>query len=183
MRARPLIACALAALSLVAAGCSEEEAEKSSADLQKEAEQSGAKSSEAPAGAQGMPKTSGEPGQKPSITVPEGGTPPTELEIEDLVEGKGAPAKAGSQLSVNYLGVSYSTGEEFDTSFGRGPFDFKLGAGMVIPGWEQGLEGMKAGGRRQLTIPAELAYGAQGQPPAIGPNETLVFAIDLLSVK
>ena len=183
MRPRPLLACALAALSLVAAGCSEEEAHKSSVDLQKEAEQSGAAGPEAPAGEEAKPKTSGEPGKKPKITVPEGGAPPTELEIEDLVEGKGRAAKKGSKLSVNYVGVAYSTGEEFDTSFGRGPFKFELGAGMVIPGWDQGLEGMKAGGRRQLTIPAELAYGEQGSPPAIGPNETLVFAIDLLSVK
>lgn len=183
MHARQLVACALAALSLAAAGCSEEEADKSSVDLQKQAEQSAGEGSEAPAGAESMPKTAGEPGKKPTITVPEGGTPPTELEIEDIVEGKGAAAKKGSKLSVNYVGVAYSTGEEFDTSFGRGPFELELGGGMVIPGWDQGLEGMKAGGRRQLTIPAELAYGAQGQPPAIGPNETLVFAIDLLSVK
>ncbi len=182
MRVRPLLACALAALSLVAAGCSEEEADKSSAALQKEAEQSTAEESEAPAGA-GTPKTTGEPGEKPTIAVPEGGSPPTELEVEDVTEGKGPAAKAGSQLSVNYVGVAYSTGEEFDTSFGRGPFEFELGGGMVIPGWDQGLEGMKAGGRRQLTIPAELAYGAQGSPPAIGPNEALVFAIDLLSIK
>ena len=183
MHARQLAACALAALSLVAVGCSEEEAEKSSVDLQKEAEQSGAAGSEPPAGAPTKPETSGKPGEKPKITVPEGGTPPTALAIEDLVKGKGPAAKKGSQLEVNYVGVSYSTGEEFDTSFGRGPFKFELGAGMVIPGWDQGLEGMKAGGRRQLTIPAELAYGPQGSPPAIGPNETLVFAIDLLSVK
>ena len=173
--------CALARRSLAAAGCSEEAAETASARLQKEAEQSGAKPSEAPA--QAKPETSGEPGEKPKITVPEGGTPPTELEVEDLVEGNGAAAKKGSKLSVNYVGVAYSTGEEFDTSFGGKPFEFELGAGMVIPGWDQGLEGMKVGGRRQLTIPAELAYGEVGQPPAIGPNETLVFAIDLLSVK
>lgn len=117
--------------------------------------------------------------EKPEIPKP-GGTPPTKLEGEDIVEGKGKEAKEGDKVSVQYVGVSFSTGEEFDASWERGePFEFTLGAGEVIPGWDQGVEGMKEGGRRKLTIPPELAYGAQGQPPAIGPNETLVFVVDL----
>ena len=86
-------------------------------------------------------------------------------------------------VSVEYVGVGYESGKEFDASWGREPFAFQLGAGMVIPGWDQGVEGMKAGGRRELIIPPELAYGAAGSPPAIGPNETLIFVIDLLAVE
>ena len=119
---------------------------------------------------------------KPTVEVPSG-PPPDELEIEDLEEGDGAEAQSGDQLSVNYVGVLYDGGKEFDSSFESGqPFQFQLGAGGVIPGWDQGLEGMKVGGRRQLVIPPDLAYGAQGSPPAIPPNATLVFVIDLLSV-
>lgn len=120
---------------------------------------------------------------KPSIKVPDA-PPPGSLETEDIVEGDGAAAEAGDELEVQYVGVSYATGEEFDSSWERGePFAFRLGDGMVIPGWDQGLEGMKVGGRRRLTIPPDLAYGAQGSPPAIGPNETLVFVIDLVDSK
>src|SRR5215208_3389672 len=120
--------------------------------------------------------------QKPEIPKP-GGTPPTKLEGEDIVEGKGKKVKKGDKVTVQYVGVSFSTGEEFDASWERDePFEFTLGAGEVIPGWDQGVVGMKEGGRRQLTIPAELAYGAQGSPPAIGPNETLVFVIDMEKV-
>ena len=120
---------------------------------------------------------------KPKVTVPSG-PPPKNLEVEDIEEGSGATAKAGDTVSVQYVGVGYESGEEFDASWGRGePFTFQLGAGMVIPGWDQGVEGMKAGGRRELVIPPELAYGEAGSPPAIGPNETLVFVIDLLTVE
>jgi peptidylprolyl isomerase len=116
---------------------------------------------------------------KPEIPKPTG-TPPTKLEALDIVKGKGKAAKDGDKVTVQYVGVAYSTGEEFDASWERNePFEFTLGAGEVIPGWDEGVVGMKEGGRRQLTIPAELAYGAQGSPPAIGPNETLVFVIDL----
>lgn len=119
---------------------------------------------------------------KPEVEVPEG-PPPAELEIEDLETGDGDEAQAGDQVSVQYVGVDYETGEEFDSSYGTGePFTFELGAGQVIDGWDQGVEGMKVGGRRQLVIPPDLAYGKQGQPPAIGPNATLVFVIDLVSV-
>ncbi len=175
MRTRHLIACGLAALSLAAAGCSEEEAEES-ASTPETAEPEGA-------AAEGAPSEPPEAKGKPKVTVPDG-APPAKLKIEDIEEGTGPAAEAGSQISVNYVGVNYSNGEEFDSSFNTGaPFDFQLGAGMVIPGWDQGLEGMKVGGRRQLVIPPELAYGPQGSPPVIGPDETLVFVIDLLGVQ
>ena len=177
MRTRHLIACALAALSLAAAGCSEEEAEESaSTPAEQTSEPEGTTAEPAPSGP-------AQPKPKPMVTVPEG-PPPTELQIEDIEEGAGPAAKAGSQISVNYVGVNYADGEEFDSSFNTGvPFDLQLGASMVIPGWDAGLVGMKVGGRRQLVIPPELAYGPQGSPPAIGPDETLVFVIDLLDVQ
>jgi peptidylprolyl isomerase len=117
---------------------------------------------------------------KPTVTVPKG-APPKKLEIKDIEEGTGAEAKAGDEVTVQYVGVNYKNGKEFDASWDRGePFTFQLGAGMVIPGWDQGVEGMKVGGRRELIIPPELGYGPEGSPPAIGPNETLIFVIDLL---
>jgi peptidylprolyl isomerase len=120
---------------------------------------------------------------KPQIPDQEG-DPPTELVTEDLVVGDGPAAKAGDDVEVQYVGVDYETGEQFDASWDNGqPFSFKLGAGQVIPGWDQGVEGMKVGGRRMLTIPPDLAYGPAGSPPAIGPNATLVFVVDLLDVK
>ena len=120
---------------------------------------------------------------KPEVEVPDG-PPPDELVIEDIVEGDGQEARQGDQVTVNYVGVDYETGEEFDTSWGGGqPFSFQLGSGEVIPGWDQGVEGMQVGGRRELIVPPDLAYGAQGSPPAIAPNATLVFAIDLLDVQ
>lgn len=119
---------------------------------------------------------------RPEIEVPSG-EPPAELTTEDLVEGEGAEAKAGDEVTVQYAGVGWESEEEFDASWNRGePFTFPLGAGEVIPGWEQGVEGMKEGGRRELIIPPELAYGAAGSPPAIGPEETLIFVVDLVSV-
>ncbi len=117
--------------------------------------------------------------EKPDIRVPEG-DPPTELQTEDLVEGDGRAAREGDQLRMQYVGVSWSTGEEFDASWERGePFSFELGGGDVIRGWDQGIEGMRVGGRRLLVIPPDLGYGPQGSPPAIAPNETLVFVVDL----
>jgi peptidylprolyl isomerase len=130
------------------------------------------------------PESSGDASSrsKPKVTVPSGAAP-KELEETDLIEGTGAEAKSGDKVTVQYVGVGYDSGEEFDASWDRGePFSFTLGAGEVIPGWDQGVEGMKVGGQRELVIPAELAYGEAGAPPAIGPNETLVFVIDLLEV-
>jgi peptidylprolyl isomerase len=119
---------------------------------------------------------------KPEIGKPEG-SPPTELEQEDIVVGKGPAAKDGDELTVDYVGVTFSYGDQFDASWDSGkPFTFTLGQGQVIQGWDQGVKGMKVGGRRKLTIPAELAYGEQGSPPAIPPNEPLVFVIDLRKI-
>lgn len=120
---------------------------------------------------------------KPKVTVPNG-APPKQLEVKDLEEGSGATAKSGDRVSVNYVGVNYKTGKEFDASWDRGePFTFTLGAGEVIPGWDQGVAGMKVGGRRELIIPPQLGYGAAGAPPAIPPNETLVFVVDLEAIE
>ena len=120
---------------------------------------------------------------KPKVTVPQG-APPKKLEVKDLEEGSGAAAKSGDAVTVNYVGVNYKTGKEFDASWDRGePFTFTLGAGEVIPGWDQGVEGMKVGGRRELIIPPSLGYGSTGAPPAIPPNETLVFVVDLEAVE
>lgn len=119
---------------------------------------------------------------KPAIEVPES-APPTVLVEEELVEGTGPTTKKGDEVTVQYVGVGYESGEEFDASWGGAPFPFQLGAGGVIAGWDQGVEGMKVGGRRQLTIPPDLAYGEAGSPPSIGPNETLIFVVDLLAVK
>lgn len=119
---------------------------------------------------------------KPVITVPQG-VPPTDLVIEDLVEGDGPEATAGMQVSVDYMGINWSSGREFDASWNRGDtFSFSLGGGMVIPGWDQGVQGMKVGGRRRLTIPPQMAYGSSGAGGVIGPNETLIFVVDLRSV-
>ncbi len=116
---------------------------------------------------------------KPIITVP-GGEPPTELQMEDLVEGDGTVAAAGMAATVDYVGVSWSTGEEFDASWNRNDtFGFNLGAGEVISGWDLGVQGMKVGGRRRLTIPPEMGYGAFGAGGVIAPNETLIFVVDL----
>jgi peptidylprolyl isomerase len=127
--------------------------------------------------------SAGEPGDKPVVTIPEGVAAPTELLIEDVVHGDGTEAVAGTTCTMQYVGVSWSSGKQFDASWDRGePFTFPLGAGHVIGGWDQGVAGMKVGGRRRLTIPPELGYGARGAGGAIGPNETLVFVVDLLGV-
>ncbi|MBX6749367.1 MAG: FKBP-type peptidyl-prolyl cis-trans isomerase [Micromonosporaceae bacterium] len=120
---------------------------------------------------------------KPVVQVPTG-EPPADLEIVDLTVGDGAEARAGHTVSVHYVGVAFSTGKEFDSSWNRRqPFAFRLGAGEVIAGWDQGVAGMRVGGRRQLTIPARLAYGDRGAGGVIKPGETLVFVVDLLGVR
>jgi peptidylprolyl isomerase len=120
---------------------------------------------------------------KPEIDFPDG-PPPSDLEITDLTDGSGAEATAGSTVSVHYVGVAHSTGEEFDASYDRGaPLDFRLGVGQVIAGWEQGVQGMKVGGRRKLVIPPHLGYGDRGAGGAIKPGETLIFVVDLLDVR
>jgi peptidylprolyl isomerase len=119
---------------------------------------------------------------KPKVEVPEG-DPPKELVTEDLVEGDGDTAESGDEVTVEYVGVDYKTGKEFDASWGREPFTFQLGAEEVIKGWDKGVEGMAVGGRRELIVPPNLAYGSLGAPPAIEPNATLVFVVDLVDVK
>jgi peptidylprolyl isomerase len=114
---------------------------------------------------------------------PVDGPPPTELVVEDLTVGDGAQASAGDTVDVHYVGVAHSSGEEFDSSWKRGtPLRFPLGAGRVIAGWDQGVAGMKVGGRRRLTIPSAMAYGARGAGGVIKPHEPLVFVVDLLAV-
>ncbi|NLA37458.1 MAG: FKBP-type peptidyl-prolyl cis-trans isomerase [Actinobacteria bacterium] len=120
--------------------------------------------------------------EKPIVTIPDT-EPPADLVIEDLVEGDGTEAVAGAVVSVHYVGVAWSNGEQFDASWDRGDtFEFRLGAGMVISGWDQGVQGMKIGGRRRLTIPAHLGYGERGAGGVIRGGETLVFVVDLLNV-
>jgi len=119
--------------------------------------------------------------KKPKIPKPSG-SPPAKLTVVDIVKGKGAPAQSGDTLTVDYAGDSWSTGQEFDASWNRHQtFPVPLGQGQVIQGWDQGLLGMKPGGRRLLVIPPGLGYGAAGQPPKIKPNETLIFVVDLRS--
>jgi peptidylprolyl isomerase len=119
---------------------------------------------------------------KPEIDFPDG-NPPADLEVTDLWVGDGPEAKAGDTVKVHYVGVAYSTGEEFDASWNRGePLQFQLGVGRVIAGWDRGVQGMKVGGRRKLVIPPGLAYGDRGAGNAIAPGETLIFVCDLMSV-
>jgi peptidylprolyl isomerase len=120
---------------------------------------------------------------KPSVARPTGDAP-IDLEIVDLTIGEGAEAVPGRTVVVHYVGVAFSDGKEFDSSWNRNsPFDFRLGAGQVISGWDQGVAGMRVGGRRQLTIPSKLAYGDRGAGGAIKPGEHLVFVVDLLDVR
>jgi peptidylprolyl isomerase len=121
--------------------------------------------------------------ERPQSDKPEGDIP-FELGIEDLVVGEGAEAASGQKVTVHYVGVAFRSGEEFDASWNRGqPFEFRLGKGQVIPGWDAGVQGMKAGGRRKLTIPSAMGYGARGAGGVIEPHEPLVFVVDLLSVE
>lgn len=119
---------------------------------------------------------------RPTVAVPEGPAP-AGLVIEDQVVGDGAEAVVGSQIRAHYIGVSHATGKQFDASWDRGtPLEFRLGTGRVIKGWDDGIVGMRVGGRRRLTIPPHLAYGDRGAGNAIKPGETLVFVVDLVTV-
>lgn len=169
--ARHAIALGLSAIALAAAGCGDDD---DTATTPADTTPTATTPAEEPVVA---PTRS-----KPKVTVPRG-TPPKRLQIKDLIEGKGPAAKAGDPLAVNYVGVLYKGGKGFDNSYDRGqPFPFQLGAGQVIPGWDEGLVGMKVGGRRRLIIPPADAYGAAGQPPTIPRNATLVFVVDLQSI-
>jgi peptidylprolyl isomerase len=120
---------------------------------------------------------------KPEIDFPDT-PPPTDLEVTDVTTGDGDEAVAGKTVKVHYVGVAHSTGEEFDASYTRGePLSFRLGSGQVISGWDQGVQGMKVGGRRKLVIPPDLGYGDRGAGGAIKPGETLIFVVDLVEVR
>lgn len=123
------------------------------------------------------------PSQKPDVVIPEG-QPPAELQVEDIEVGSGPEATPGSQVDVHYVGVSWSNGRQFDASWDRRQtFSFQVGGGQVISGWDEGVAGMRVGGRRRLTIPPQLGYGSRGAGGVIGPNETLVFVVDLVGVR
>ena len=123
------------------------------------------------------------PSEKPHVYVPAGEAPPTQLVMEDLEVGTGDEATTGRNVEVHYVGVSWKTRKQFDASWDRGDtFEFRLGGGQVIKGWDEGVAGMKVGGRRRLVLPPDYAYGKRGAGGAIGPNETLVFVVDLLGV-
>ena len=197
MRMRRLGALALVAVSFGAAGCGDDLPDPNagsgidgdpSTPLPKTL--TTASKPEAPARKAGEPLPKANSGaistdlsKKP--TVPKGsGAAPEELKADDVVVGKGKTAKEGDTVEVEYVGVTFKTGKQFDASWDRKgePFSFKLGEGAVIQGWDQGVPGMKVGGRRTLVIPADLAYGASGSPPNIGPNEALIFVVDLKKI-
>lgn len=169
---KAMLTALLLCLALAVAGCGDDDSPTADATTDATTQADAA----AQSGAEASKRT------KPKVSPPQGSAPKKLVE-EDLIEGSGAAAKAGDEVTVQYVGVGFDSGKEFDASWDRGePFSFSLGAGEVIPGWDQGIEGMKAGGQRELTIPANLAYGSAGFPPAIAPNEALVFVVDLLKV-
>lgn len=176
-----------AALATAVAGCGGSSDSSTSSTESSASTEAGGSSTKSGEGSEesgeGVPKASpGEKKTKPTVTVPKG-IPSNRYAFKELEEGTGATAKKGDEVTVQYVGVGYDSEEEFDSSWSRNePFSFTLGAGEVIKGWDKGVEGMKVGGRRELLIPGNLAYGAAGSPPSIGPNETLIFVIDLLSV-
>jgi peptidylprolyl isomerase len=185
-RTRFLYLPALFAAAVLVAGCGDDNSDSStpSATIQAQTTPTATTPQESAPKATKVEPSAGEanPDRKPK--VPKGkGDPPAELVVQDLIVGKGARARAGDTVTVQYVGVLFDSGKQFDTSWqgnkaGEG-FQFPLGAGQVIPGWDQGVVGMREGGRRKLIIPAELAYGAQGFPPDIPPDAALIFDIDL----
>ena len=184
-----LVLVALAAFALLVAGCgssgNESAVDKAAKQAAKEA-----KNQKPVAAAPAIQATVVKPGSgeadintKPKVSKGSGNAP-TALKAETLIAGSGAAIKSGQQATVQYVGVLFKDGSEFDTSWGKGkqPFQFALGGGQVIPGWDQGVAGMKVGERRRLTIPSDLAYGAQGSPPKIPANAPLIFDIDLKKI-
>jgi peptidylprolyl isomerase len=179
---RPLLLLLLVpAFALAACGDDEAKTDPSTA-----APTGGAQTTPAPAETEAAEPEGGDPkdlDKKPRVDIPEG-APPAKLVKEDIVKGKGTAAKKGDAVDMQYVGVLYDGGTEFDASWNSGkPFPFRLGAGDVIKGWDQGIVGMKEGGRRKLIIPPALAYGPQGQPPTIPPDATLVFVVDLVKIR
>jgi peptidylprolyl isomerase len=177
MKGRILIFAVGAVLALGLAACGDDDDESSDDSATTEA------NAPADGGDSGGSADNTDLNEKPVIETT-GDESPGALIVEDIVVGDGPEAKSGDRVSMQYVGVLYSDGTEFDASWDRGePFDFTLGTGEVIPGWDQGIVGMKVGGRRELVIPPDLAYGAAGQPPTIPPDATLVFIVDLLDIK
>lgn len=180
MSRRPFAAAGLLALALLGAACSSaQEAAQPTRTVPRGSQTPTTASTTLPKDC--TPATASAPAEgKPTITV-SSDPAPTTLQIKDIKVGEGPEAKAGDELQMQYVGALYKDGSEFDSSWSRNaePLPVTLGSGGVIPGWEQGLVGMKPGGRRELIIPPDLAYGATGSPPKIGPNETLVFVVDL----
>ena len=177
LRTWTLVAVAASGLGLAACGSSA----ASSPTTTSAAANSTTSSAPASIGTISDPSAAGTWGTEPTITVPPG-APPTQLEVKDLIVGTGAEAKPGDQLTVQYVGVAYSTKQIFDSSWSRGQsFQFQLG-GQVITGWNVGIAGMKVGGRRELIIPPNLAYGSESPGNGIAANDTLIFIVDLLKV-
>jgi peptidylprolyl isomerase len=189
LRLIALPALAVASLALSACGGDSEESAADrfarTAEQQAKTQTTAAEQAEAAPTATKITPTAGESDLSKKPQIPKSSGPaPEQLKVEDLIEGDGAAAKNGDKLSVQYVGVLYDNNKEFDSSWSRGeePLEVTLGSGQVISGWEQGLLGMKVGGRRKLTIPPDQAYGAQGQPPTIPGNATLIFEIDLKKI-
>lgn len=193
---RLLVLVALIGLALAAPGCGDDSGSSSTTAAQQTQTQTQTQTQPttptqttetAAPKARKVTPSAGEADPKRKPKVPKGnGSPPSKLVAEDLIAGTGKRAKAGDTVAVQYVGVLFRNGKEFDASWagkraGR-PFEFGLGNGQVIPGWDQGVVGMKVGGRRKLIIPADLAYGAQGFPPDIPPDAALIFDIDLEKV-
>jgi peptidylprolyl isomerase len=183
VRSRTALGLATLAVAILMAGCGSSSSSSSSigVGVENKADEALAKSSASGAtSTTATTPTSGPLSKEPTVP-PQSGTPPTKLVTKEIIPGTGPEAKAGDTVTVNYVGVLYKGGKEFDASWKRNePFTFTLGRGQVIPGWDQGVAGMKVGGRRLLIIPAPLGYGAKGSPPTIPPNAALVFVVDLL---
>ncbi len=184
IRSRAGLGLATLAAGILIAGCGSSSSSTSSIEVGSEnkADEALATSSGSSSASTATAKTptTGPLSKEPSVTPPSG-PPPSKLIVKEIIVGTGPEAKAGETVTVNYVGVLYKGGKEFDASWKRNePFSFVLGRGQVISGWDQGVAGMKVGGRRELIIPAPLAYGAKGSPPAIPPNSALIFVVDLL---
>jgi peptidylprolyl isomerase len=184
IRSRTVLGLATVAAAILVAGCGSSSSSSTiGVGVENKADESLAKSSGStatPTSTAATTPTSGPLSKEPAVTPPSGPAP-TKLVTKEIIAGTGAEAKAGESVTVNYVGILYNGGKEFDASWKRNePFTFTLGRGQVIPGWDQGVPGMKVGGRRELIIPAPLAYGAKGSPPTIPANAPLVFVVDLL---
>jgi FKBP-type peptidyl-prolyl cis-trans isomerase len=193
MKTNRILAVVLAAIALLASACGggtkESEADKFAQTAEQQAKTltsaAANDTTQAPPSVTKATPSAGERDINAKPKIPkQTGSPPKTLKVEDLITGKGPAAKSGDKISVRYVGVLYDNNKEFDSSWKRGkaPFQLTLGQGQVIQGWDKGLVGMKVGGRRRLTIPPDLAYGAQGQPPTIPANATLVFDVDLTKI-